>query len=72
MFKIAVFSKKTGKRTNYLCKEHRYIGNIWCEEREFKTEESAKKFIKQHYHAGIENNYRWEVVEVMVSDILQS
>ena len=58
-FKIAVLDK-SGKFLNFLCEEHRYIGNIWLTHLQFRTRKQAEIHIKQHHSTP---NYYWEVVE---------
>ena len=60
MFKIAVINKKTGKRSNFLCTEHRYIGNIWYKHCTFKTAERAQTFINT-FKKRQPDEYYWRV-----------
>ena len=61
MFKISVIDKKTEKHVNYLCIEHRYIGNIWYEDRAFKTSSSVEAFIKKNTQP---EGYRWVITKI--------
>lgn len=59
VFKIGVFDQE-GNFLNHLCTEHRYIGNIWLEPLEFKTQQDVENYIKEHY---VQGKYLWKVIE---------